>query len=332
MKLKEYLVSVFGEESVTEEPVPKVNMPLFYEFYTYESFKIYGQQYIFIHWTDQMTLEEYEGRRHFFEERFGLPVVMVLQKSFARQIKQFIERRMMFVELGRQIYMPWSGIVLKKARKTMPPDPVVKFTPQMQVCALYFLYTPEGEHTAKDVMAWTGLNRSVASRILRLFAEMGLLEVSARGGARIYRRPEDRKVFYDSIESYLQTPVKKTVRLEEKDLTDVCVRAGLSALAEWTMLAEGRESVYAVSWQTYKELAPKCRPDTGKLYYGYDVSFLQVWTYDPMLFADTPGCADRISVWLSERNHDERTEAAIDDMQEQLFHGKKSERLGCYEL
>ncbi len=323
LNLKDYLVSVFGEENVAEEHVPKVNLPLFYEYYTYESFRVYDQQYIFIHWTKLMTMEEYVQRRPFFEGRFGLPMVMVLDRSFARQIRQFIERKLMFVELGRQIFMPMAGLVLKKTRETVPAEPVTKFTPQMQLSALYFLYDPEAEHTAKDVMARTGLSGSAVSRALRALVDIGALECFAHGSARRYVRPDDRKVFYDSIESYLQTPVKKIVRIAEDDLPDGCVKAGLSALAEWTMLAEGMDSVYAVSWQAYKELEPKCRPDTGKLYYDHSFAFLQVWTYDPALFADTPDCADRISVWLSESNHDERTEAAIEDMQEELFHGVK---------
>ncbi|MCD8294511.1 MAG: helix-turn-helix domain-containing protein [Clostridia bacterium] len=319
--LKEYLESVFGSEYVTEMPVPEVSLPLLYTTYTYESFKIYEQQYIFVHWTDRLTLRQYIVRSENMESRFLLPVVLLLERTYAAQAKDLIDNRVSFVELGRQIYMPMQGFVLKKTRQTMYNDKVSRFSPQTQLCALYFIYSSTEVHTVKEIVEGTGLNKMAVSRGLRDLETVGGITYEEKGRTKYYRMVGNKKSFYNSIENYLINPIRREVMIREEDLSDKCVKSGFTALSEWSMLADSRTSTYAVSGEDFKALESKCMPDTNTLLFDWTYVKLQIWKYNPVAFSE-PGIADKVSVWLSIPKPDERTEYVLDDLKEEILNGK----------
>jgi hypothetical protein len=94
-------------------------------------------------------------------------------------------------------------------------------------------------------------------------------------------------------------------------------RAGLSALAEYSMLAPPPHAVVAVArdvWATktrhgeFERLPPEAQ----------EGSEVEVWSYDPQLFA-AGGVVDRFSLYLSLKDdEDERTQTALDEMMERI--------------
>ncbi|MCD8286080.1 MAG: winged helix-turn-helix domain-containing protein [Clostridia bacterium] len=255
------------------------------------------------------------------ENRFMLPVVLVLEKTYFAQKKDLIDNRVMFVELGHQIYMPMQGVALKKTRLTKPCNKISRFTPQTQLCALYFIYSSDEIHTVKGIMKSTGLNKMAVSRGLKDLETVGSITSKEKGRTKYYRMSGNRKDFYDSIEKYLINPVRKEVMIKKEDLTDKCVKAGFTALSEWSMLADGRTSTYAVSGEDFKELESKCRPDTNTLLFDWTYVKLQIWKYNPATFS-VPGITDKVSVWLTIPKPDERTENVLDDLKEEILNGK----------
>ncbi len=329
--LKDYLVSVFGEKNITEEPVPEVSLPLYCKHYSFKSFVIHGQKYVFLFWSRETTMREYTYRIPILEKKFGLPVVLVLEQTFDAQVKNLLDLDIRFVELGRQVYIPGAGIVLRKTRKSIPKEladrksvqkePADRFATQTQLCALYFLYSQAKEHTTKDVMARTGLSKEAARRALRLLVGMGALVAKANESGKVYEFTQDKPAFYRSIESRLFNPVRKEVMARKADLTQDCYEAGYTAMSEWTMLADDYESTYAVSGRHFKEIDAEYGPVTDMLLYSNDYVILQVWKYDPALFSDTEGCADKVSVWLSMMmdKPDERTEKEVHKLMDEIL-------------
>jgi hypothetical protein len=81
------------------------------------------------------------------------------------------------------------------------------------------------------------------------------------------------------------------------------------------MLSPPREAVYALWSRQWKELSATAKTipieDEG-------TCRLQLWRYDPALFADGKR-VDPFSLYLSLRQHtDERIESALDEMMEKL--------------
>lgn len=321
--LGEYLESVFGRQNVCEEAVPEANIPYVFTKYRYESFRIYGQQYVFLYWVNWTNMREYTYRIPILEKRFSLPIVLVLERSYAAQIKNLRDLKIRFVELGKQVFMPMEGFSLKKARKSVEQTEVQLFTPQSQLCALFFLYSALGNYTVKDITKRTGLNEMAVSRGLKDLVILNAISAVEKGNGKgkVYRITESKQIFYDRIEEHLISPVRKEVMIRKDNLSPKCYEAGYTAMSEWTMLADDYESTYAVLSRDFKDLEPMCEKASEYLLYDSSYVILQVWKYDPAMFSDTDGCADKVSVWLSMlmSHPDERTEGAVNELKKEVF-------------
>ena len=95
------------------------------------------------------------------------------------------------------------------------------------------------------------------------------------------------------------------------------IRAGMTALAHYSMLAAPAYTTYALSREDWKALrerhkiieVPAQDPDAGEI---------EAWWYPPTLFAEH-GIVDPLSLYLSlKADHDERTQSALEEMMEKL--------------
>ncbi len=339
IELEDYLAYVFGEDNMHEDEVPHAIMPYLFTTFSYESFRIYDQQYVFLHWTDIMPLYQYDGVRKRMEKAFGCPLALVVEKTFAEQVKQFIKLGITFVEPGRQIYMPMNKritdkhiigkCVMQDAGETMHAGRIAAFTPQTQVCALYFLYAADMPHTVNEIIERTGMNCMAASRALKVLVSAGAVQrervkrESAKServnGGTGYSICGSREDFYTCIENCLINPVRKEVYIREKDLPEGCVLAGYSALSRWTSLPDTGKPAYAIYSRLYDKAQVKAETAASALVYKGDYVRLQVWKYSPALLADTPGYADKVSVWLSLADLDEEADSAVRDLKRQVL-------------
>jgi hypothetical protein len=95
------------------------------------------------------------------------------------------------------------------------------------------------------------------------------------------------------------------------------VKAGLSALAHYSNLAEPLNPVFALDgkqWKTVKTNDDVMILDIAET----NASEFEVWRYSPKLFANK-GVVDRFSLFLSTKeDDDERIQSAIEGMMEQV--------------
>jgi hypothetical protein len=96
------------------------------------------------------------------------------------------------------------------------------------------------------------------------------------------------------------------------------VKAGLTALAKFSLLTPPDRPVYALdslSWQRIRQ-----SPDYEELPFAEEKSnTLEIWSYSPLLLA-ADKVADRFSLYLSLRDNppDERVESALTKMMEAI--------------
>ncbi len=262
--LREYLETALGAANVHEEPLPDAVLPSSCEQYPYESLEICGIQFVFIHWTDMMSVHQYELLRPVIEGAFGLPLVVVLDWPNPDRSAKLAKRRIMFVETGKQVYIPAYGMILKNTAAAMP-EAVVRFTPQAQLCALYFLYADETAHSAADVMKRTGLNSMAVSRGLNALSSLGVIRSERAGNRKGYIICSDKGAFYRGVESCLINPVRKQVFISDRYIAENWVLAGYSALSQWSMIADDDRITYAITDTEYKKVSRHARQITGKL-------------------------------------------------------------------
>jgi hypothetical protein len=155
-----------------------------------------------------------------------------------------------------------------------------------------------------------------AMTMTRAFDELeaaSLAEVTVRGRERCLRFNGGRREIWDKAQPFLRSPVNKRLFIRRTEGTEGAIRAGLTALAHYSMLAQPAYTTYALNREDWKALRKRHKiievPAQDA-----DASEIEVWWYPPALFAEG-GIVDPLSLYLSlKTDQDERTEAALEEM------------------
>ena len=155
---------------------------------------------------------------------------------------------------------------------------------------------------------------SVSQAVKELEAN-GLITSEMKGRERFIGLADGPAVVWSRARSYLRSPVRQRLRVPALELpAGVTLRAGESALAALTELADPAEPAYAVaSGQWPKTNAPKNipTPDAG-------TCIVELWRYSPDPMSER-GCVDPLSLALSFGSaKDERLQLAIDELMEKI--------------
>ncbi len=317
--LLQYLKSVVGQNAVCEEKLPKINLPIYLKRYQYSVYSILGKKYLFVESQDKVNLKTYKKQVDKIGDLFHLPVVLVLKNSFTAQRTNLIENRLMFVEVGKQLFLPLGGIILKEDNVKFNL-PIEKFTPQMQLCALFFLYLENDWYSVKEIAEKTSLNAMAISRGMQALVDLDVLQVQQSQGKNLYRIRGNKKEFFGKIEKLLIRPVQKEILLKKESLPNKHLLAGYSGLSQYSMLVDNEVQTFAVDKKDYKQLVGKANILFEDLLYGNECVKVQVWKYSPHIFGDD-NVVDKISLCLSMENLDERTESVIEKLKEEVLNG-----------
>ena len=233
--------------------------------------------------------------------------------SYVRQ--RLVERQIPFVVPGRQLYWPELGLAIRARKARGTPDPVARISPATQAVLIFMLTGGiSAPSTPKTLAEKLGYTTMTMSRALDEIEANGLGRVFRKGRERFLDFVDKRRELWQLALPYLRSPVRKTVRMMEKELPlGKRILGGELALASLTMLIPPKEPVYALGGKIWKTLADQRLlipvEDEG-------TCRIQVWKYDPALFA-RDGRVDCFSLYLSlQEELDERVQAALADMME----------------
>jgi DNA-binding transcriptional ArsR family regulator len=315
-KLERYLDDALG---VTIAPVPWERSSLV-PFYLQESYhflvaSVLGRPCLFM--IDRSTEEKPPTvvGKHMaqLQARWDDAVIYVRERITAYNRKRLIQQRVPFVVPGTQMYMPMLAIDLRErfsaARVESP-----KLSPAAQAVLIHGLlpYTEPGL-TPGELAARLGYTPMTMGRALDEIevAELGTAPLQGRERRlRLEGEPHD---VWRRAQSLLRDPARQRRHVLMRNHTLPVYVAGLSALAQCSMLAEPGSPVIAVSRDTFKALeengamrtVPMAEPDTV---------VLEVWRYAPDGFARN-GLVDSLSLYLSLcSDRDERIQAALEEL------------------
>ena len=247
--------------------------------------------------------------------RWNDPVIYVRDRVVAYNRKRLIEQKTPFVVPGNQMYLPMLGVDLRE-RFRKPLAARGSFRPSTQALLTHMLLRGTENLSPTELAATLGYSVMTMSRALDELQATGLGESSRSGRDRSLHLTEPRLAVWKKAQPFLRDPVKSRcpIRLA-RDLDLPGPRAGLSALARYSMLAEPHNAVVALSTRDWKLLRQR-EAVTEAAGDEPDGLIVEVWSYAPTLLA-TEGVVDRLSLYLSLRgNPDERIEAALDEMME----------------
>lgn len=320
--LLEYLKSLFGDSAVSEYELNTNNLPFYLSNeYCFCGISIVNKPYAFALSKNDLNLKSYKVQKKKLEGIFSLPVVLCANKLIFQQRENLINSGLEFVEPGKQIFMPSIGTVLDNRRKNTNNKIIEKFTPQIQLCALFFLYHQDKEYTANEISDVTGLNVMAISRGVAVLNGLDLFSVRKVARTNFYAIKTNKAKFLSTIKDFLVTPIQKVVYAKEIDIVNISVKSGYTALAQMTSIVDDSVKTYAISKKAYKTIENSCRQSMDEFLSSDKIVKVEIWKYDPIIFADK-GCVDKLSLYLSfENDNDERTNEALDELMEEIENG-----------
>lgn len=248
------------------------------------------------------------------------PIIYVSQVISPYERQKLIEYRIPFIVPGNQMYLPDLGIDLREYyRKPLPT--VERVSPATQALLIYVLNCGsfETRYTASDFITQLGYARMT---IIRALDELQAIELGYQGKVkreRYWQWDGTRKELWKACQSRLRNPCTTEELLWMSE--PVCLRAGYTALSDYSMLTAPRVPIHAIGVQEWRELRKngiKTFPELQPGGIG-----LQIWHYDPRTLTSS-NSVDPISLYLSLlypslmdsaiSDTDERVEAALDEL------------------
>jgi hypothetical protein len=251
-------------------------------------------------------------------EKWEGEVIYVRDRVTAYNRKRLIEHNVPFIVPGNQLYLPMLAIDLREYFRQKRKS-THKFSPATQALVLYWIYNSnkaDARATPSEMAKVLGYSKMTMTRAFK--------EVDAALDAVLAseRRNNDAKYsltgqeLWHKLQPFWRSPVKQRYYLFKTDFDHALgLRAGLTAMTSYSMLAEPSHRVFAVSQNEWKVLVQRHevvvldRPDSQTVE-------VEVWGYPPNLFAQND-LVDRLSLYLSLRDtSDERIESALEELLE----------------
>lgn len=275
--------------------------------YTYSAVNLSGIDVIFLY--PKFELEPISSIKKHIEKIKSydhIPVVLILEKMTARERKYLIDANISFVVKGKQIYLPFLGVLLQE-RYSMEMVKNEKLLPSTQMLLLYFLLYKENELFCSDAINALGFTPMSISRATKQLEDLDLINTKKEGVKKIIYTTQSKKVVYEKALLYLGNPVKKSYYISKKDLSENWCFAGYTALSKYTMINPTKVVCYATS-----KVGNLDKLGTKSLLDADTQVQVQIWKYDPIPLSSN-GIVDTLSLVLSlSNNNDERTLQAID--------------------
>lgn len=316
-QLKRYLHEALG---VVIEPVPwrgSAHLPFFLrERYDFSEVRLLDMPCLVMF--DRGGQEEPPAtvRTHMdqVKTKWNGEVLYVRERVTAYHRKRLIEQMVPFVVPGNQMYLPFAGIDLREHFKKLRAE-TTAFSPSTQALVIHLLLhrDAEGTVTPAGMARRLGYSPMTMTRAFDELESAGLGEMISKGRERRFGFTEPAKDVWAKAQPLLRSPVKQRHFIGRTNPDPPGPRAGLMALAHYSMLAEPPNPVFALGREDWRSLGKRRRIDQLP---GREPGALEieVWSYAPALFA-RDGVVDRLSLHLSLRDvKDERIETALEEM------------------
>ncbi|MDD5532072.1 MAG: hypothetical protein PHC52_04690 [Syntrophales bacterium] len=231
---------------------------------------------------------------------------------------RLIEHRINFVIPGKQMYLPVLALDLREHFNQARDNPE-KFTKATQLAVLYMLINGVRHHyTPSNLAQRLGYTLMSMTRAFREIESLGLADIPKKGRELFLVFQYDKKSLWEKALEYMQSPVRKRAWAYPPTMKHWRgLTAGLSALAEYSMLAAPPNPVAAVSLSEWRLMK---KSDLLELQVREpDAHNIEIWSYVPQILAgENAALVDRFSLYLTLKDDpDERVQAALEKMMEE---------------
>lgn len=281
--------------------------------------------FLFVEKEQDLSVITLEKRVATLRKRISLPFVLVFEELPGRTTERLVKRRIPFVVIGRQIFLPHLLMHLRKeptriysVYETKPLSPTGETILIGQLLDGRF-ESKSGAEVAK-IMNDSAM---MASKAIRELEERGLCKLRNVGRRKLLTF-EDRDSLWQSARKILRNPIQM-IKYSNRQPDIPWSISGISALSKQSMLAEDRQQTIAV----YRR--DLCRAkQTGRLLSQEpdNLTFrIEVWNRKPWLLSKEE-VVDPISLYLIFRTEsDDRIQIEIEGLMKQIglpIHGESN--------
>ncbi len=248
-------------------------------------------------------------------------VIYVSEAMASYNRVRLIEQKVAFVVPDNQMYLPTIGMDLREhIRGLRNKEETLQLSPSAQTVVLQAIYFGIGVGEGISQQELSKLTTYTPMTLSRVFNELGqhdFAEVKDRGRERVLRFREGGRPLWDSAKPYLRSPVKRVACIPT--LPGDALHAGLTALAECTMLVAPATPVCAMTLSQWKNHYPERKAEPPPIQTDKSAT-VEIWNYMPLNFnLGKPGSVDPLSLCLSlEGSDDERIEGACKKVLEKM--------------
>jgi len=250
----------------------------------------------------------------------NLPVIYVTDALASYERKRLVEQQVPFLVPGNQLYLPDLGIDLREYFRQTRQAPSTALSPATQALLIAaLLHKPwQAEWKPAEIVANLGYTPMTLSRAVRELTATGIVKLEHRGRDRHLNTDRSPQEVWEQARPLLRSPVKRRVwvRPTTKWMPPRIRIAGMSALAQLSLLAEPAVPVYAVSPLQWKAATKAGVEELMESREG--CCEWQLWNYTPELLANRQ-TVDPLSLTLSlQHETDERVQLALDELRKQF--------------
>jgi hypothetical protein len=246
---------------------------------------------------------------------FQRHVIFVFDRLDSWLRKRLIEKRLGFIQTGKQVFVPELLLELSDLRSREPARPAAEYPGfPMQAAILCHLQRARLDgRSFQQIASMLDYSPMTITRIARELEQFGLAKLG-RGKEKSIQFERSGKDLWLQVLPLLRTPVRECWYAYGPEVPGRLLEAGETALASYSHLAEGRVKQFAVGKEEFRSLKklgrlPELNSRQGNIR-------LEVWQYDPRIVTGPVGLTvDRLSLYLAMReNTDVRVKDALEGM------------------
>lgn len=322
--VEHYLRQTLGVESPPFKPWARADeLPYFLRaVFRFSEIELLNQPFVLaiVHEDGQRSLGEVSKWLGKVSDAAGYPAILVANALASYDRRRLIQQKVPFIVPGNQLYLPHLGLDLREYFRKATAVAQEALSPSAQALLIRALLRAPSTRDwspSADAIA-LGYTPMTLSRAVKELTATGLATRHTAGRQRLLQMSFPPQQAWAHAKPFLRTPVKRTVwaRANELAASATSRLAGLSALAQYSLLNEPPWPVYAImaaDWKAATSAGVQELPGPET-----DAQQWQLWSYRPNLLSDT-NTVDPLSLQLSlQADPDDRVQIALDSLKEQL--------------
>lgn len=315
MKIVDYIKKTTGlnvESGILPDDLIKT-LPLYLRKSTYQEIFIEGRRVILdIRKSfEGITPDRLAKQKELLEKHFSTSIVFCFEEIKSYQRQRLIKKRVSFILLNRQMYIPFMLLDLKEygAGSIRKKENLGAIS---QLLVLYHLQKKSIENIPLgELTEFLPFSAMTISRATSELVASGVCKMEGSKTKKI-QFLFDKKELWDVLLPKLSSPVKRKIYFDDLPESFPRMISGEAALGHYSNLSSGKYNRYALSSTQYHTMKkqnslPEINLDDGDF-------TVEIWNYHPGLLSHS-NFVDPLSLYLAfKENEDERIQMSLEEM------------------